>query len=135
MSEMSKIHIWIGTTGQTEEEFKRYFEIDYSTGGDFDDPLYKTCQFCLDIGEKWYDEDFLGIMPIYEEPVDVKELLDLTPIGAPFSYQEAYQKSIEAGIFQANAIFYYANCNLILTEIKPDYNGLKYLGFYYSCLI
>lgn len=42
---MSIIHIWIGTTHKTEEEYLKYFELDYSTEGDFDDPDYKLCLF------------------------------------------------------------------------------------------
>ena len=41
MSNMSKIHIWIGTTKKKEEDYLKYFELDYSTEGDFDDNDYK----------------------------------------------------------------------------------------------
>ena len=33
---------------------------------DFDDPDYKLCPFCKDINQRWYDEDLIGIIPLFE---------------------------------------------------------------------
>jgi hypothetical protein len=134
MSEMSKVHIWIGTTEKDEEAFAEYFEQDYSTEGDFDDPEYKVCGFCEDIGEKWYDEDFLGV-GMFDSAVEVKELLYETVIKVPEAYDAACAKCAELGITGGNMVFYYTDANLVVADSNKKYNGLQYLGLFDSELI
>jgi hypothetical protein len=50
-----KIHVWVGSNFSPEEEYLKYFELDYTA--DLGDPDYKVCGFCRDIGTDWYDED------------------------------------------------------------------------------
>lgn len=134
MSEMSKVHIWIGTTDKGEEEFGKYFELDYATEGDFDDPAYQVCGFCKDLGAKWYDEDFLGV-GMFDNAVEVKELLYETVIKVPEAYDAAYNKCLELGITEGNMVFYYTDANLVVADTTKKYNGLHYLGMYDSELI
>jgi hypothetical protein len=130
MEPYEKVHLWIGTTHKPEDEYQKYFELDYSTEGDFDDPNYKVCQFCKDIGEVWYDQDFIGIIPRLETEVDLDELL----VEAAVDEQELDKvKEIcaERGIEKANAMFWYADANLVVPKpYKEEYNGLKYIGVF-----
>lgn len=134
MERMSKIHIWIGNTKKSEEEYYKYFELDYSTEGDFDDPNYKVCQFCQDIGEKWYDEDFIGIIPLFEEPVEIRTLLDSISLK-PESYQPVIDKCTELGITTANAVFYLTDAEIQIPKpYKKSYNDLVYIGLFDSSM-
>lgn len=131
---MSKIHVWIGITHKSEENYLQYFELDYSTEGDFEAPEYRVCQFCKDIGKKWYDEDFIGIIPILKKDVSVIEILQEIPIE-----QDEIRKVLsickEMGLSSANAIFYYTDSELIIQKpYKDNYNDLKYIGVFNSSL-
>ena len=57
MDYLDKIFLWLGNTYKTEQEFYDYFKLDYSENED-----KQVCGFCLDIGKKWYDEDFIGYL-------------------------------------------------------------------------
>ncbi|WP_275389799.1 immunity 22 family protein, partial [Xenorhabdus bovienii] len=70
----NSVHLWIGNNFSSEDEYMKYFELDYSVEGNFDDPNYKLCQFCKDIGLQWYDEDFIGIIPRRDESVSIDEI-------------------------------------------------------------
>ena len=96
---MSIIHIWIGTTHKTEEEYLKYFELDYSTEGDFDDPDYKLCPFCKDINQRWYDEDLIGIIPLFGDEYPILQLLETIPID-----KNEIEKVIEYYNYEKNKI-------------------------------
>lgn len=68
-----KIHAWVGANFSSEDDYLKYFELDYSV--ESDDPAYKVCGFCRDIGVRWYDEDFIGIIPRKAEEVSLDEIL------------------------------------------------------------
>lgn len=134
MSQMSKIHIWIGYTNKSEEDYLKYFELDYSTEGDFDDPDYKVCDFCKDINEKWYNEDFIGIIPLFKEEISVNELLKNIPI-AHKEIEKVILKCEDSGIEKGNAIFYLTDSEIIVPKpYKNSYNDLKYIGEFDSSL-
>ncbi|MCW4455312.1 immunity 22 family protein [Flavobacterium sp. MXW15] len=126
--ETRNIHVWVGSNFSQEEEYMSYFEIDHSTGGDFDDPSYKICGFCKDIGTVWYDEDFIGIIPRRDQEVSLDDIL----VEAAIDDDElpiAKARCDALGIRKANAIFWYQDADLELEKpIKENYNGLKYLG-------
>nr|WP_306309658.1 immunity 22 family protein [Xenorhabdus yunnanensis] len=46
----NRVHLWIGSNFSSEDEYMEYFQLDYSVEGDFENPNYKICQFCKDIG-------------------------------------------------------------------------------------
>lgn len=46
----NKVHIWIENNFSSADDYMRYFELDYSTDGDIDDPDYNVCGFCRDLG-------------------------------------------------------------------------------------
>jgi hypothetical protein len=131
---MSKIHIWIGTTKKSKEEYFKYFELDYSTEGDFDDPDYKECGFCIDISEKWYDEDMIGIIPVSNENKPIVSLLEEIPLKKS-EYDKVVNRCNLIGLNYGNAIFYYTDSELVINKpYKNNYNDLKYVGFYESIL-
>ncbi|EMT5587514.1 TPA: immunity 22 family protein [Providencia stuartii] len=126
----NKIHLWIGSNFLPEEQYISYFQLDYSVEGDFDDPNYKICQFCKDVGLKWYDEDFIGIIPRHKEDVSLDDIL----VDAAVDDSELNiikEKCNNLGIKKANAIFWYQNEDFeIKKPIKDFYNGLKYIGLF-----
>lgn len=126
----NKVHLWIGTNFSDESEYLKYFELDYSVEGDFDDPTYKLCDFCKDIGLNWYDEDFIGIIPRYENEVELDAILEEAAIDES-EKERVKSECLKNGIDKANAIFWYADAELKLpTPIKNNYNGLKYIGLF-----
>lgn len=131
MSDEAKaIHIWVGSNFSKEEEYMSYFELDYSIEGDFDDPSYKLCGFCKDIGIVWYDEDFIGIIPRREQEVSLDDILAEAAIDDD-ELPVAKARCDALGIKKANAIFWYQDADLVLKKpIKDSYNGLKYIGVF-----
>ena len=131
---MKKVHIWIGKNSLNEEDYEKYFELDCSTEGDFEDPDYRICQFCKDIGEVWYDEDFIGIIPIFDQAVSIREILQEVPI-AETDIEKVTSKCDELEMKTANAVFYLTDSQVeVPRPYKDSYNGLKYIGVFGSCL-
>lgn len=131
---MKKIHIWIGITKMTNSKYKKYFELDYSTEGDFDDPEYKVCGFCKDLKIKWYDEDMIGIIPILKKEGDIDTVIKLAPINKK-SIDEIKKLCAIQGIIKSNAILYYTDAELKVNKpYKDNYNDLKYIGCFNSSL-
>lgn len=126
MDRYNKIHLWIGTSNKTEEEYRQYFEFDYLSEGDFD----KLCQFCKDIGKRWYDEDFMGIIPRFEKEITLDEILEHSSTD-PAEWESIKTICRNYGIEKANAIFWYADGELTIPKpYKEEYNGLKYIGMF-----
>ncbi|MBI6783150.1 immunity 22 family protein [Pseudomonas syringae] len=130
LEKYEKVHLWVGTNFSSESDYKKYFELDYSTEGDFDDPNYKLCDFCKDVNTKWYDEDFIGIIPRRETEVEIDEILNDAAIDQSERVRaETACKSL--GILKANAIFWYADADLVVSpSANNSYNGLSYIGIF-----
>lgn len=126
----NKVHVWIGTNFSSEEEYMEYFELDYSVEGDFNNPNYRQCAFCKDIGIQWYDDDFIGMIPRHKQEVSLDEIL----LDAAVDQDELSLVKSECdnlGIKKANAIFWYQDPNLVIKRpIKDQYNWLKYIGLF-----
>ena len=130
MESYEKVHLWVGTNHKPEEEYQAYFELDYSTEGDFDNPDYKVCQFCKDIGEVWYDHDFIGIIPRLKEEVGLDEILKEAAVDEN-ELPEVKRICADYGIEKANAIFWHADKDVVVPKpYKDKYNGLKYIGVF-----
>ncbi|AYN96138.1 hypothetical protein EAW52_20325 [Pseudomonas sp. LTJR-52] len=122
------IHLWLGNNFQPEEEYMKYFEKDYSTGGYFDDPGFKVCGFCKDIGHLTYDEDYIAIIPRKEKPVPIDDWLKEAYID---DSEHARIKLIceRAGLKEANTMLIYSDGDLSISEpYKENYNKLIYIG-------
>lgn len=123
-----KVHLWIGTNFEPEPDYQRYFELDYDA--DLDEPSYKVCGFCQDIGGRWYDEDFIGIIPRAEKEVSLDELLKEAPIDSD-DLESVKAECANLGIFKANAMLWYADGGIAVSRpYKASYNGLRYIGIF-----
>lgn len=119
---MSKIHIWVGETQKSDEEFYKYFENNM-------EDIRKEISgspFAKDIGIIWYDDDFIGIYKS-DSNNDLRIALDELPIS-PEKMQEVYDICINKNIKNANALFYYADGSITIIDKSKKYNDLTYIG-------
>lgn len=122
------VHLWIGSNYDSMETYLKYFELDYSTEGDFDDPSYKVCAFCQYLGTNWYDEDFIGIMPREEKDIPLDEILEQAAVDQS-EINKIKQTCSSLGVNKANSILWYSNSDLDnLPSLGRDFKGLKYIG-------
>lgn len=123
-----KVHVWVGANFSSGDEYLKYFELDYSV--DLDDPAYKVCGFCKDIGVRWYDEDFIGIIPRKAEEVNLEEIMLESAVDSS-CIEDLKTECLRLGITKANAIFWYSDGGTEISKpLKSNYNGLKYIGLY-----
>jgi len=123
LQRMKKIHIWIGTTSKSEEEFEKYFDQDN-----------EISEFALDIGIEEYDEDFIGIIPIFSKTESIDTLLKEIPLKQHL-YDTVVNKCKELGIINGNAILYLTDSQVeVALPFKNKYNDLKYIGIFESSL-
>lgn len=121
LERMKKIHLWIGTTSKSDEEWMAYFNQEDAIS-----------QFSIDIGIDEYDEDFIGILPLFAEKTDIKSLLDETPVSAEHM-ADAIKKIESLNIKAANAVFYLTDSSITPVEpVKDFYNDCQYIGVYDS---
>lgn len=119
---MSKVHVWVGYTTKTKIEFSNYFEISKNAinkelGG---------CLFCNDININWYDDDLIGVYKS-DSNDDLRVTLDELPIS-PEEIEKVYSVCLEKNIAKANALFYYADADIVISNTNKKYNGLTYIG-------
>ncbi|WP_225879418.1 immunity 22 family protein [Capnocytophaga periodontitidis] len=119
---MKKIHIWIGFFSKGENEYEQYFNQEEL-----------PCQFCKDIDCEEYDEDFIGIIPLFEKKVGVEQLLDEVPIDEN-EIPKVIEKCKAMNISGGNAIFYMTDASIVIENTEKKYNELKYIGIYDSSL-
>lgn len=123
-----KIHVWVGSNFSSDAEYAAYFELDYST--ELDDPAYRVCGFCRDIGIRWYDEDFIGIIQRWPQAVGLDEVLTASSVDSS-DLPRLRALCVEKGIQRANAIFWYSDGGTVVSEpTKSSYNGLTYIGLF-----
>jgi len=120
----SKVHVWVGIN--YDPSFDNYFELDDS-GVDVDDTRYKICGFCKDIAEKWYDEDWIGVV---QSPVsvDLDTLLGDELSVSDITLADIKKKCVDKGLKSANAMFYYIDALIEIKDKDKDYNSLFYIG-------
>ncbi|MGN7986167.1 immunity 22 family protein [Pedobacter sp. 22226] len=122
---MKKVHVWIGTTMADEENFYAYFNQDEDIS-----------QFSKDLGTgEEYDEDFIGILPLFKSQVPVVEVLvNQIPIAVR-SIIYAAASCERYGIESVNAAFYLTDSTVNVPDAGPkSYNGLRYVGVFDSAL-
>jgi hypothetical protein len=108
-----KVNLWIGTNFEPESVYQKYFELDYSS--ELDEPSYKVCGFCKDIGQRRYELDIL----LQESAIDPSQL------------ENVKAECSNLGVHKANAMFWYSDGGIAVpTPYKQSYNGLKYIGLY-----
>ncbi|AIQ99448.1 immunity 22 family protein [Pluralibacter gergoviae] len=125
--EADNVHVWIGSNHESESDYLQHFSLDYSTDGDFYDLSYKICDFCKMLNLKWYDEDFIGIIPRKEHDIFIDSLLEEVAVD----YNEMGSvKDIchKLGIDKANSVLWYSGSDIKKLAIGYDFFGLKYIG-------
>ncbi|MCD7972855.1 MAG: immunity 22 family protein [Candidatus Azobacteroides sp.] len=122
LERMSKVHIWLGQYTGKEEQYENYFNQKVPPG-----------QFCIDMGMDEYDEDFIGIIPLFEEMVSIPELLEEVPIEEN-ELLNASKESEKLKIKEGNAVFYLTDFSVVVQNKEKTYNQLTYLGMYNTSL-
>jgi len=122
LERMKKVHIWIGTFSGSEKEYEDYFNLQDS-----------PCRFCIDINTDEFDEDFIGIIPLFSEEQDISILLQQVPIDMG-DIKNALIKCKAMELVKGNAVFYVTDVSLTIPNKKKSFNGLKYIGMYNSSL-
>lgn len=123
LERMKKLHLWIGATTKSGEEWNRYFE---SENG--------LSQFSIDIGMEEYDEDFIGILPLFDHAIDIAAVLNEIPVDQN-CIEDIIKTAHSLGTEKANAVFYLTDSSVKLMEpLKTHYNDCAYFGLYDSNL-
>jgi hypothetical protein len=121
---MKKIHIWIGTVTVSENIYNEYFDQDNNIS-----------LFMKDIGiNEEYDEDFIGILPLFNEEKDIEYLLNEIPVDTN-NIKNIMEKCEKSGINKGNAVVFFTDSSIeVVKPYKDSYNGLKYIGMFNSDL-
>ncbi len=126
MDRMSKIHVWVGLTDSGEDEFYNYFDLSpFHESEEGDD--FEICGFAKDLGKEIYNEDFIGI---YFDEEDKSLGLALDELPDPELVDKLNKVCLDKDIKEANAMFYYTDARIEITDTSKKYNGLLYLGCY-----
>lgn len=126
---MEKVHVWVGISNVDNDTFNEYFKIDYSDAErDIDDPKYKICEFCRDINEKIYDEDWIGVYT-QDKLTDVDEFIEELSIEDE-TMVEIRNLCMQKGLDKVNTMFYYFDSEIEITDVNKLYNGLHYIGLF-----
>lgn len=133
MQRMSKIHIWIGFTEKTQKQFDQYF--DQRNAFMFDSQYREKdsseiilSQFSKDLGNSHpFDEDFLTV---YYNPDSDDRNLALEELADIDSFELLIEACNTFGITQANAMFFYTDMELQISDSSKQYNDLTYIGVF-----
>ena len=121
---MSKIHVWLGGTAQTPEEFSRYFEINAAAR----DAGRGASLFDQDVGTGWYDDDLIGVYH-FQRAISPEAAADELPTS-PEVIAAVLRRCSELHVTQANALFYCQDADLHVADPLRLYSGLPYLGVF-----
>ena len=130
----SSVHVWIGLTAQTEDEFCTYFSYSEEYWDHIEDdnltPAATGCPFCIDLNKEYlYDEDLL-FYAYHPSAIEVEQLVQELPLSTQEAEQNILQACLERNISHANAVFYYADPEEKIDDNNRLYNGLVYLGLF-----
>ena len=121
---MSKIHVWLGITAHTPEEFWQYFEINHADR----EAGRGASLFDREVGIGWYDDDLIGVYH-FGRAVSLEAAVDELPTLQD-TIAAVLGRCAELNIGQANALFYYQDADLHVADTLRLYNGLRYLGVF-----
>ncbi len=120
---MDAIHVWIGVSEKTSDEFYQYFAINETDR----DAGLAASEFDKDLGTGWYDDDLIGVY-YNESSRSLADALDELPLASQETEQQIANQCQALNINAANALFYYQDSGLAVTDSNKTYNGLTYLG-------
>ena len=83
--------------------------------------------------EKEYEEDFIGIIPLFNEEQDISILLQEVTIDMD-DIEDVLTKCKVMNIKKGNAVLYLTDASLVVPNKENNFNGLKYIGMYNSSL-
>ena len=121
---MSKIHVWLGVTAHTPEEFSQYFQINHADR----EAGRGASLFDRDVGTGWYDDDLIGVCR-FAQAISLEAAADELPTS-PEVIAAVLRRCSELHITQANALFYSQDADLHIADTLRLYNGLPYLGVF-----
>lgn len=134
-----RIHIWIGTSNKTEEQFYKYFDqskflkdnqrfnTDQTYARNTPDFNLRS-QFSKDIDKQYdYDTDWITIY-YSRKKISIQAAIEELPIWDDQTEVEIYQACVNKGISTVNAILCYADEELNIEEALESYNDLIYIG-------
>jgi hypothetical protein len=122
-SVMDTIHVWIGNLSISAEEFNQYFAINEADK----DAGVGASQFDKDIHIEWYDDDLIGVY-YQRENNSLDDAIEEIPTASADVEEQIRNRCAELGITEANAMFYYTDSDLRITDTAKQYNGLTYVG-------
>lgn len=123
MDYLHKIFLWLGKTSKTQEQFDKYFELNYSEDVD----NREICGFCTDIDKKWYDDDFIGYLKFNQE-MSVRTILQEVPISKN-DIDNVLDRCKELNLEFVNSVYWYSG-EIDTPSFNKKYNDLSYIGEY-----
>ena len=132
-----KEHVWLGSF-YSEEAFNRYldqteylkawakYNFEEAKEGEIDEEpsLTLRCQFCKEIGQDTYDDDFI-VIQYNKNSNDIKQLISIIPADA----QKLLDTCTKKGLVEANSLIYYEDDELS-TEDALKTTSITYLGYF-----
>lgn len=134
-----RIHIWVGTSSKTEEQFYKYFDQSkflkdnqrFNTEENYprNTPDFNLrSQFSKDIGKQYdYDADWITIY-YSRKKISIQAAIEELPVWDDQTEVEIYQACVDKGISTVNAILCYADEELSIDQALESYNDLVYVG-------
>ena len=135
MNRISILHLWVGKTGKSQKEFDKYFNQSQafmfdSDGREKNPEEIVLSQFSTDIGLKTsFDEDFLTIYFAADNDSLDETLMEVE--DSP-DFENIKKACSEKGIDEANAMFFYTDIEIEISNSNEKYNDLTYIGKFQS---
>ncbi|BDR55767.1 immunity 22 family protein [Xylocopilactobacillus apis] len=125
------IQIWIGNNFAAEDKYLKYFEQN-EDANPLDPNYVEECQFLANIGDIWFDPNFMVIPKRFAESQDIQTIIDIIKVDEA-EKAKIHQVCEILEITEANAVFWYVNADLeveleVEKPYRENYNGLKYIG-------
>lgn len=121
---MSKIHVWLGMTAHTPEEFWQYFEINHADRG----AGRGASLFDSDVGMRWYDDDLIKVYH-FGRAISVEAATDELPTSQE-TRTAVLRRCSEPNIMESSALFYSQDADLHVFDPLGLSGGLPYLGVF-----
>ena len=135
MTRASQLHLWVGKTLKSQQDFDKYFDQTNAFMFDLDgreksEEEIILSQFSIEIEKQAsFDEDFLSI---YYGGVNYNLDEALVEVQDSDDFEKMKKACEEKGVIEANAMFFYTDSELNISNDKKKYNDLTYIGKFNS---